>query len=77
MSTLNRSQFDDHDERTGHARLLNNIRAAQLRDQPEPDHEPHQSTDTIKAFGSLMPVVSLDNWCCDWHRYHAQGEDAQ
>lgn len=72
MSTLNRTQFDDHDERTGHARLLGNIRAAQLRDQPEPDHEPHRSEDVIKAFQGMAPVAVLDNWCCDRHRYHAQ-----
>lgn len=71
------NQFDDHDESAGHARMLDAIRAAQLRDQPEPDHEPTCDSIELMTFGSLEPVQTIEQWCCDWHRYHAQGEDAQ
>lgn len=58
-------QFSTDDEHAGHARLLANIRAEQVRDQPEPDHEPWWVDDSTLCETRIT-------WCCDWHQHHAQ-----
>lgn len=76
-------QFSADDERIGHQRLLDNIRAQRVREldairaekiknEPEPDHEPECSRDSIKAWGSLQTVDTFETWCCEWHQYHSQ-----
>lgn len=68
------SQFDADDERIGHQRLLAAIRAEQVKDELEPDHEPECSRESIKAWGSLQTVDTFETWCCEWHQYHSQGD---
>lgn len=66
------SQFDADDERVGHKRLLDAIRADQLKNEPEPSHEPDCTSYDLKAWGSMQTVDTIETWCCDWHRYHLQ-----
>lgn len=55
------NQFDADDERVGHQRLLDAIRAERVRE-----------LDAIRAWDTLQVVQTIETWCCDWHRYHSQ-----
>lgn len=60
------NQFSDDQERAGHAAMLQRIRAEQLANEPEPDHEPSYVEDWI-----MCEPKPIRHWCCDWHEHHA------
>lgn len=64
-------QFSDQDTDAAHAEMLRRIKAVQLADEPEPDHEPWSKLMDVSTYAEWQPPISL--WCCDWHKVHSDG----